>query len=64
MASETNPGSEEAVAAGCKCPVLDNGHGKGIYGGGVKNEKGKVIFWINEDCPLHGGFTKEAYKCR
>ena len=38
-----NPGSEEACAKGCKCPVLDNGHGRG-----------PGPFWINEDCPLHG----------
>lgn len=23
-----NPGSDPALAAGCKCPVLDNNHGK------------------------------------
>jgi hypothetical protein len=24
----TNPGSDEARKEGCKCPVLDNNHGK------------------------------------
>ena len=44
-----NPGSKEAVAQGCKCPVLDNAHGKGFpYG-----EDGKPEFWITEGCPLH-----------
>ncbi len=39
-----NPGSEEAVKAGCRCPVIDNHYGKGTpYG-----------FWMSEDCPLHG----------
>lgn len=39
------PGSDEAVALGCACPVLDNGHGKGRADGN---------FWVNGDCPLHG----------
>ena len=38
------PGSDEAIALGCTCPVLDNGHGKRTDG----------LFWICEDCPLHG----------
>jgi hypothetical protein len=47
----TNPGSDEAIKLGCKCPVLDNGHGKGsMYG--------KDLFWINQNCPVHGGLKK------
>ncbi len=42
-----NPGSDEAIKAGCKCPILDNHHGKGIRDGGVS-------FWIVDECPLHG----------
>lgn len=41
-----NPGSREAGDAGCTCPVLDNGHGKGIF-----CIPGR--FWITGDCPLH-----------
>lgn len=26
------PGSDEAQAAGCICPVIDNGHGRGYMG--------------------------------
>jgi len=48
-----NPGSPEAIAQGCKCPVLDNGHGLGWLGG-VLDEAGQTIFAINGDCPLHG----------
>ena len=48
-----NPGSDEAIAQGCTCPVMDNGHGKG-YMGGVKDEDGNVVFVMNCDCPLHG----------
>ena len=42
-----NPGSDEAVAQGCSCPVLDNGRGKGAYG---RSDQ----FWIAENCTLHG----------
>lgn len=39
------PGSDEALDAGCTCPVLDNTHGKGYM------ELG--FFVIAADCPLH-----------
>jgi molecular chaperone DnaK (HSP70) len=32
-----NPGSEAAINQDCTCPVLDNSHGKGIYGGMLIN---------------------------
>lgn len=50
MSSKTpNPGSAEAVKRGCKCPVIDNHHGKGVpYG-----KDGAPRFWISERCPLH-----------
>lgn len=41
----TQPGSDEAIAAGCSCPVVDNHHGKGMPGG---------MFWVDAGCPLHG----------
>lgn len=50
--SAFNPGSDEAVKAGCKCPVLDNAHGKG-YMGGVKDDEGDTVFVLNLDCELH-----------
>ena len=40
-----NPGSKEAIALGCLCPVLDNNHGKGAAMGG---------YWMTANCPLHG----------
>ena len=36
------PGSNDAVAVGCKCPVMDN----------AEMPEGKK--WVNGDCPLHG----------
>jgi hypothetical protein len=42
-----NPGSPNAVAAGCTCAVLDNGHGKGYMGR-------EGVFCITASCPLHG----------
>jgi len=45
--SSPSPGSDEAIEAGCKCPVLDNEHGQGY-----KGQKG--IFVMVADCPLHG----------
>jgi len=48
-----NPGSDEALDAGCLCPVLDNGHGRGYYG-----QKG--VFVYNLSCPLHGTPTKKV----
>ena len=46
MLSTPNPGSKAALAAGCRCPVLDNHHGEG-FGDPPK-------FWISGDCQLHG----------
>lgn len=51
-ADPPNPGSREALDAGCRCPVLDNGHGRG-YMGGVTDEQGRTVFVYAEGCPLH-----------
>lgn len=47
------PGSDRARAAGCRCPVLDNNHGRfplqppdEAFPDGA--------WWITSDCPLHG----------
>lgn len=42
-----NPGSDEAVAAGCTCPRMDNGCGHGAYGTAG-------LFWYSGSCPIHG----------
>ena len=46
--TEPNPGSKEARAKGCLCPVIDNHYGEGMpYPDGPR-------FWINAECPVHG----------
>ncbi len=49
-----NPGSIEAQKEGCKCPVLDNAHGKGLP---LADGPG---WWITEGCPLHNPSKEEA----
>lgn len=46
-----NPGSDAAIKMGCKCPVLDNGHGSGC---GWVGEDGTELFWQSDICPIHG----------
>jgi hypothetical protein len=46
-----DPGSTDAVAEGCTCPVMDNRYGEGVPG------YPEGTFWINEGCPIHS----EAY---
>lgn len=48
-----NPGSPEAMRAGCVCPRIDNHHGRG-YLGGVMDKDGCTVFVRRGDCPLHG----------
>lgn len=45
MSDTPKPGSREAVAQGCTCPVMDNCHGRGYLGG--------PHFIMVEGCPLH-----------
>ena len=54
MADTPPPGSPEAVALGCRCPVLDNAHGRGHFGDGER-----FGWWVIADCPLHGGDKPE-----
>lgn len=42
-----NPGSDAALAQGCKCPVLDNGHGDQA----LADDRGGFIVTVG--CPLH-----------
>lgn len=46
MESKPNPGTAEAIKAGCLCPVIDNHYGKGYRG-----EAGVYIY--SEACHIH-----------
>ena len=52
-----NPGTEEARAMGCTCPVISNCHGQGI-----RQPDGSRLFWMVEDCPVHN--PKEEKSCQ
>lgn len=45
-----NPGSAEAMEAGCKCPVMDNARGRGAWG----TSGDDAVFFISGRCPVHG----------
>ena len=45
-----NPGSGKALELGCKCPIFDNGRGRGC---GWIDADGEVLFWINPECEIH-----------
>lgn len=46
MSKLPNPGSEEAVQAGCTCPVLDNNYGE-------SPPWPPNGWWYNGECPVH-----------
>lgn len=48
-----NPGSPEAVAQGCTCPIEINCHGFGMCNGALLNG-GQPLFTWHEACPIHG----------
>lgn len=53
LAPAPNPGTEEAISQGCRCPRMDNCQGAGFMGSGQ--------FVHSGNCPLHGTwFPREA----
>lgn len=55
MPDKPNPGSKNAVALGCTCPVMDNHHGRGVP---WPRDDGKdptehPSFYVTEGCPVH-----------
>lgn len=49
-----NPGSQSAVRMGCRCSILHNNAGQGIFQDAATIEKyGGAIFWYASDCPIH-----------
>ena len=57
-----NPGSDEALAQGCTCPVLDNNHGAGEPGF-LGIPLGGTSFWMTDGCPVHSSI-KETKQCK
>lgn len=57
------PGSTEAIAAGCTCPVLDNAHGAGVPCGTNTDGTATTLFWLNNDCPLHCPVVRTRFIC-
>jgi len=56
MTTTPPPGSPEAIALLCTCPVMDNQYGRGYrYVASAKTR----LYVINADCPLHGS-AREA----
>lgn len=47
---EMNPGSDEAIENGCRCPVIDNRYGRGVW----DSPENVYVFWYSSDCPIHG----------
>lgn len=43
------PGSPEAVENGCKCAVIDNRRGRGMY----TDTDGVAIYTVSFNCPIH-----------
>lgn len=56
MSNTPPPGSPEAQAQHCTCPVMDNQYGRGYRY--VESAKTR-LYVINADCPLHGS-VREA----
>jgi len=48
-----NPGSPDAVKAGCKCAVMDNCYGRGYHSGHDTLDADRM-FVVSGNCPLHG----------
>lgn len=51
-ARQPNPGSDEAQAGGCSCPVMDNNRGK--WPPYPATEERPEGWWMRMDCPMHG----------
>lgn len=48
LVDKPRPGSPEARALGCCCPVLDNAMGRGRGSDGER-----FGWWVNKACPVH-----------
>jgi hypothetical protein len=56
METLPNPGSAEALRRGCRCPVLDNNHGKWPP---FPADEGRPAGWyLSVLCPVHARFQR------
>jgi hypothetical protein len=53
MVSIPAPGSPEAEEIGCTCAVLDNCHGRGLFG-----SRG-LAYSVDTECPIHAQLLPE-----
>jgi len=52
-----NPGSDEAIARGCRCSAEDNKRGEGytvLRGDDVPDDLRGTVYVVHPNCPLHG----------
>jgi hypothetical protein len=49
-----NPGSDEAISAGCTCPVMDNNRG-------TRAPYPPDGWWMVEGCPVHRPASQEGW---
>lgn len=55
-----SPGSKEAIAAGCTCPVEDNNHGEGMW----HEKRASHLFWIAYSCTIHSPEAEKMAKLK
>lgn len=56
QAAKPWPGTDAAISAGCECPVIDNGRGRGYqHRPGLDDPDFAVV----EGCPLHWAKPKD-----
>lgn len=51
------PGADDALAAGCTCPVLLNRYGEGL---GQIGAGPSFWYWLDHRCLVHGHLTGHA----
>ena len=55
--NDPKPGSDEAIARGCRCPAEDNRRGEGcttLRGNDVPDDLRGIVYVVHPNCPLHG----------
>jgi hypothetical protein len=55
------PGSDDALACGCTCPIVLNRHGEGI---GQVGAEPCFWYWLDHRCLVHGHLTGQPAAAR